>query len=279
MMNAVIKYPGSKWRIADWIIEQFPPHHSYLEPFFGSGAVLFRKERSHIETVNDLDSDVVNFFEWVKTDPEKLGAEIYWTPYARETYERAWETQHTETDSLRRAVDFCIRMMMGHGFRTTGERVGWKNDVQGREAAYAASYWCKMPEVILEAAERLRGVQIENRPALELIKRFNYSNVLIYADPPYVLSTRSRAQYHHEMTDAEHGELLEALKAHKGPVLLSGYESALYDDLLRDWHRIDTKSFTQLATARKEVLWMNFKPIIQESLFAPDVQTLGKGDS
>lgn len=180
-MNSVIKYPGAKWSLAPWIIEHFPPHHSYLEPFFGSGAVLFTKERSHIETVNDRDNDVVNLFEWIRKDPERLAEAIYWTPYARTVYEKAWEAQHTETDSFQRAVDFYTRLMMGHGFRITGEKVGWKNDVQGREAAYAANGWCKVPDIIRKAAERLRGVQIENRPALDLIDRFNYSNVLIYA--------------------------------------------------------------------------------------------------
>lgn len=53
-MRAVTKYPGSKWNLAKWIISHFPPHHSYLEPFFGSGAVLFNKPRSRIETVNVL---------------------------------------------------------------------------------------------------------------------------------------------------------------------------------------------------------------------------------
>ena len=130
-MNAVVKYPGAKWGIAHWIISHFPEHHSYLEPFFGSGAVLFTKDRSNIETVNDLDGDVVNFFEWVKNDPEKLGEAIYWTPYAREVYDRAYETMRTETDSFRRALNFAVRMMMARGFRTTGEKVGWKNDVQG----------------------------------------------------------------------------------------------------------------------------------------------------
>lgn len=72
-MNAVIKYPGAKWTLANWIIGRFPEHHSYLEPFFGSGAVLFTKERSNIETVNDLDGDVVNLFEWIRSDPERLG--------------------------------------------------------------------------------------------------------------------------------------------------------------------------------------------------------------
>ena len=263
-MNAVIKYPGSKWGIADWIIQNFPPHHSYLEPFFGSGAVLFTKPRSNIETVNDLDGDVVNFFEWVKNDPEKLGDAIYWTPYAREVYDRAWEAQHTETDSFRRALNFAARMMMGHGFRTTGEKVGWKNDVQGREAAYAASYWCKMPQVILEAAERLRGVQIEHRPAIQLIQRFNYPNVLIYADPPYLLETRHGKQYRHEMSATDHAALLETLKAHKGPALISGYDSPLYNDALQGWYRQETTVRAQTGGERREVLWMNREPPIKQ---------------
>jgi len=266
-MNAVIKYPGAKWSLSKWIIGHFPEHHSYLEPFFGSGAVLFTKERSAIETVNDLDGEVVNLFEWIRADPERLARAIYWTPYARDVYDKAWEAQYAERDSFRRAVNFYARMMMGHGFRTTGEKVGWKNDVQGREKAYAATYWCKTPDVIFEAAERLRGVQIENRPAAELIERFNFPNVLIYADPPYVLGTRHGKQYRCEMTDAEHIDLLDALKAHKGPVLISGYESRLYEDALHGWHRDTATAIAQTSTKRREVLWMNFQPSVQQKLF------------
>ena len=266
-MRSLLHYPGGKKRIASWIIKHMPPHHSYLEPFFGSGAVLFTKERSHIETVNDRDDDVVNLFDWIRKDPERLAEEIYWIPYSRTVYERAWAAQHTETDSFQRAVDFYIRLMMGHGFRITGEKVGWKNDVQGREAAYAANGWCKVPGIIQRAAERLRGVQIENRPALELIDRFNYPNVLIYADPPYLLGTRHGKQYRHEMTDADHRDLLDALKAHRGPVLLSGYESRLYNDALKGWHRDEATAQAQTATKRREVLWMNFEPAGQQKLF------------
>ena len=267
-MNAIFKYPGSKWGIARWIINHFPVHHSYLEPFFGSGAVLFTKERSRIETVNDLDGNVVNLFEWIRRDPERLAQEIYWIPYAREVYDRATDAIYTENDSFRRAVNFLTKMMMGHGFRVNEIKVGWKNDVQGREAAYAAKGWCDTPTRIMEAAERLRGVQIENRPALEVIRRFNYPNVLIYADPPYLLETRYGKQYAHEMTTADHEELLEALLRHKGPVLISGYESPLYDDALLGWHKETIKAMDQTATPRKEVLWMNFEPEIQQSFFA-----------
>ena len=90
-MHSVIRYPGSKARLADWIIGHFPEHRSYLEPFLGSGAVLFRKPRSPIETVNDLDGEVINLFECIRRDPDRLAWEIYNTPYARETYEAADE--------------------------------------------------------------------------------------------------------------------------------------------------------------------------------------------
>ncbi len=241
-MKAIIKYPGSKWSIAEWIISFFPTHHSYLEPFFGSGAVLFRKQRSNIETVNDIDGNVVNLFEWIKRDPEKLAHEIYWTPYSRQIYEDAFAL--VPEDSLRKAANFYIRLNMGHGFRTTGEKVGWKNDIQGREKAYAAMDWKDLPERIIQAAERLRGVQIENRPAVEVIERFNYSNVLVYLDPPYILSTRHGKQYRHELDDKGQNELLDVALAHKGPLLLSGYDSDMYNDRLKGWHREETISYS-----------------------------------
>ncbi|MBD5463799.1 MAG: DNA adenine methylase [Lachnospiraceae bacterium] len=264
-MKAVIKYPGSKWSIAEWIISFFPEHHSYLEAFFGSGAVLFNKPRSNIETVNDLDGNVVNLFEWIRKDPEQLAREIYLTPYARQVYDEAFSA--VPEDSLQKAVNFYIRLNMGHGFRTTGEKVGWKNDVQGRERAYAATDWVNLPDKIMQAAERLRGVQIENRPAVELIERFNYPNVLIYADPPYVLGTRHGKQYRCEMEDKDQNDLLDVLLVHKGLVLLSGYDNDLYNDRLKGWHREETTCYSQVNSKKREILWMNFEPARQMNLF------------
>lgn len=264
-MKAILKYPGSKWALADWIIGFFPEHHSYLEPFFGSGAVLFRKPRSHIETINDLDGNVINLFEWIKNDPEKLAHEIYWTPYARQVYEDTYAA--VPEDSLQKAVNFYIRAQMGHGFRTNGEKVGWKSDVQGRERAYAASDWCSLPERIPEAAERLRGVQIECRPAVEVMRRFNYKKVLIYLDPPYMSGTRHGKQYKCEMYDeSSHVELLSAAVQHKGPLLISGYDTDLYNDMLKGWHKEEMLCYTQSRSRKREVLWMNFEPQKQMSI-------------
>lgn len=261
-MKAIMKYPGSKWGIAKWIISHFPEHHSYLEPFFGSGAVLFNKTRSHIETVNDMDGRVVSLFDWIKRDPERLAHEIYYTPYSRQVYDEAFAAE--PEDSLQRAVNFYICLQMGHGFRTNGERVGRKNDIQGRERAYAARDWCNLPEKIMQAAERLRGVQIECMPAVKLIRRFNSPKVLIYADPPYLLATRHGRQYRYEMLDEDHEELLDVLLDHTGPVIVSGYNSPLYNDRLREWHREEAISYSQIASRKTEVLWMNFEPEEQQ---------------
>ena len=261
-MKAVLKYPGSKWGIAEWIISQFPKHHSYLEPFFGSGAVLFNKPRSNIETVNDLDGNVVNLFKCIQQNPEKLARKIYFTPYARDIYEKAFH--ECPDEPFEKALNFYIRCNMGHGFRTNGEKVGWKNDVQGREKAYAATDWCKLPEKIIQAAERLRGVQIENRPAIEVIQRFNYKNVLIYCDPPYMLHTRHGKQYKCEMADNEHKDLLSTLLKHKGPVIVSGYDTDLYNEMLEGWTKMETVSYSQVCTKKKEIIWMNYKPYAQQ---------------
>ncbi|MBQ9346898.1 MAG: DNA adenine methylase [Oscillibacter sp.] len=265
-MRAVLKYAGAKWGIASWVIGFFPPHHSYLEPFFGSGGVFFRKARSNIETVNDIDGEIVNLFQCIREDPERLAREVYWTPYGREVYDTAF-SKDAPSDRYARAVRLLTRCNMGHGFRTTGERVGWKNDVIGRERAYAARDWAVLPESILAAAERLRGVQIERAPAVEVISRFNAKGTLIYCDPPYLLSTRHGKQYRHEMTDEDHLELLSVLKKHSGPVLISGYPSAMYDSELSGWRRETTISTDQLSQVKQEVLWMNFDPPAQLNLF------------
>ena len=119
----------------------------------------------------------------------------------------------------------------------------------------------------MRAAERLRGVQIENRPALEVMERFNYPNVLVYLDPPYVLGTRHGKQYRFEMDDGGHGDLLDVAVAHQGPVLISGYDNDLYNDRLKGWHREETVSYSQVCSKKREVLWMNFEPERQISLF------------
>lgn len=142
---------------------------------------------------------------------------------------------------------------MGHGFRTNGYKVGWKNDVQGRERMYALWNWYRIPEWIIEVAERLRMVQIECSPALELIQRYNYENVFMYLDPPYLLDTRNGKQYRHEMTDDDHKKMLKEILASRAKIMISGYASALYNDMLSGWTKKEFQSHAEMGKKEQKL--------------------------
>jgi DNA adenine methylase len=252
-ISPVLKYPGSKWRLADWIIAHMPLHEIYLEPFFGSGAVFFRKPRARIETINDISGDVVNLFRIVRERPEELARAVALTPWARDEYYQAYEP--TE-DPLEQARRFLVRCWQGQGAKTAS-RSGWKVVESGMCGKAFPREWQAIVQRMGATAKRLAYTQIENRPAAEIIPRYNRSNTLIYADPPYVMGSRTGGRYYeHEMTDEEHREVLCLLKQHSGPVLISGYPSELYERELEGW-RMETTSIVQWHQQRQEVLWMN----------------------
>lgn len=266
-MNTVLKYPGSKWRIAPEIVEMMPNHHTYLEPYFGSGAVFFNKKPSEIEMINDLDNDVVNLFKCIQEDSEKLARALMTTPYSRKLYDDCFQdgvSKMINEGPYRKACLFLIKCWQGYGFRTNGYKVGWKNDVQGRESMYALWNWYRLPGWIIEIAERLRTTQIENRPAIEVINRFNYKNVFMYIDPPYPLNTRSTKQYKHEMTDADHEELLKTILKSKAKIMISSYDNELYNEYLNGWDKVYFESNAEFGLRRKEVIWMNFEAAYQQ---------------
>lgn len=140
-MNALINYPGSKWGMAEEIVALMQPHRSYLEPFFGSGAVLFNKPPSAIETVNDIDGDIVNFFTVLREQPEELARLIELTPYARDVFDDAH--QNRGADPLDRAYRFAIRSKMGHGFKTYQKRDSKLTDMLAKDhTAWIAGMRC-----------------------------------------------------------------------------------------------------------------------------------------
>lgn len=255
-MKTVIKYPGSKWNLANTIVSMMPEHHSYLEPYFGSGAVLFTKPQSSIETINDKDNEVVSLFKTIREHPEELASAIHYTPYAENEYEQAY---HEETDQVERARKFLVRSLQSHGF-STYRKVGWKIDVQGRERSYSVKHWNEVPDIIHQVAERLKQVQIANTDAVDLIKRFNHENVFMYLDPPYVISSRTskRPQYQHEMTEEDHVRLLETITKSKAKVMISGYQTDLYDDMLKGWNRYEYEATAEMGLPRKEIIWTNY---------------------
>ena len=252
-MKSVLKYPGAKNRIAPWICGYMPKHDVYLEPFAGSLSVLFNKERCHIETVNDLDGEIVNFFKVLRDNKDKLMEAVLFTPFSRQEYIEAYGQA---ADPVEKARKFAVKCWMRFGCGNL-YRNGFKSGQQ-THSPNPAKLWAGLPETMELAAERLREVQIECLPAVELIKRYDTPDVFIYADPPYLHGTRKNYLYRHEMTDEDHIELLKVLTSHPGKILLSGYDNELYNEMLGGWDKVQRSTLAEGGRKRTETLWKNY---------------------
>lgn len=249
----ILHYPGSKWSMTNWIISHFPEHKTYLEPFFGSGAIFFNKQPSDIETINDLDSSVVNLFKVIRDRSEELAEKILWTPLSREEYYKAYEAH--SGDELEDARRFLVRCWQAIGAKTS-DRTGWRSLISSN-GPDTAKEWSKLPEKIMIVANRLKEAQIENQSAEKLLERYKRKEVLVYADPPYIIETRTKRHYKHEMTIEDHIRLLNILDEHPGPVILSGYSHPVYDVRLKHWNREQFEVCAEAGAKRTEVLWIN----------------------
>ncbi|MFJ5788862.1 DNA adenine methylase [Lysinibacillus sp. NPDC093197] len=168
-MKRVLNYVGSKWNLARWIVNQMPEHEVYLEPFFGSGAVLFNKQPARIETINDLDGNIVNLFKVIRDQPGQLAQQIQLMPYSRQEYNESFTALKDELNALERARVFLVRCWMSRGGKTSA-LIGWRHNVDSKIFS-ALPDWRKLPAIVLEATERLKHVQIENLDATTLIRR------------------------------------------------------------------------------------------------------------
>lgn len=254
-MNQLLKYPGGKARIAEWIISHFPLHKVYCEPFFGSGAVFFQKAPTRIETINDINGDVVNLFRVCRDFPDELARVIALTPFAREEYMSCYERSDDPVEQARRTL-----VRFHQSFATAAKsKNSWRN-VQKWSGPCVANEWSRVPEIIKGVAGRLKHAQIENIDALELIRRYDSPDTLLYLDPPYPLSLREKNLYHNEMTDDQHIELLELVKKSKSKIVLSSYDNELYNQALQGWETAEKKTIAQFGLNRTEKIYMNFQP-------------------
>jgi DNA adenine methylase len=263
----ILRYHGGKWLLAPWIISHFPAHKVYVESFGGAASVLLQKKRSYAEVYNDLDGEVVSLFRMVRERGEELKRLLELTPFARADYLEAWDPSADPLEQARRTI---IRSFMGFGSAAVTKmrapthpgrgglpQTGFRAN-SNRSGTTPAHDWKNYPDCLAAIIDRLRGVVIENRPALEVIQQHDAPHTLHYVDPPYVLSTRDAGgDYRHEMTDDDHGALADVLKSVVGMVVLSGYPSALYDGLYAGWERVQRAAHGDGAVDRTEVLWIN----------------------
>ncbi len=253
-MNCVLKYPGAKNRIAPWIIENLPQHKIYVEPFFGSGAVFFKKELVYNNIINDVDEDIYNFFEVLRNDGMRLIEKIGMTPYSRLEYELTYSGD-TEC-SIEKARRFAVKCWQGFGCGNKYKN-GYRRGI-GTTSPNPAKAWAELPVTLQMAIEKLKHAQIEHKNAVDLIADMKSTEALIYIDPPYILSTRKKNLYNHEMSDKEHEELLDVIIQSPCKIAISGYENDLYNTRLADWNKKHKKTLAECTIERTETLWMNY---------------------
>jgi DNA adenine methylase len=254
----IARYLGGKWRLAPWIISHFPAHKVYVEPFGGAGSVLLRKERSYAEIYNDLDGEMVNLFRCMRDEGQALVNSLQLTPFSREEYFHSFELAPVPMEQARRTV---IRSFLGFASNSIN-----RQQFSGFRCSAArppAREWRNFPSAATAIIDRLRGVVIENRHAWEVMQQHDSPETLHYVDPPYLHATRGQRADHrligytHELTDEQHRALAYLLGSLSGMVIVSGYPSALYNEIFAGWHRVQRAAYADGARPRTECLWLN----------------------
>jgi DNA adenine methylase len=261
---------GGKYSHLEWLLPNLPECHHFCEPFGGSAAVLLNRVPSPVETFNDIDGEIVNFFRVLRDQTDQLLKTIALTPFSREEFFIACSSnglnnsKDTSLSDLERARRFFIRARQVRTGLAQRASIGrWANCKNTSRAGMSGvvSRWLGSVEMLPEIAERLIRVQIENRPAIEVIKLYDDKDTLFYCDPPYPHETRGDDKaYGYEMTDKEHTKLAEVLKEIRGMVAISGYRGKIMDELYKDFRRIDApvKTCHSVKKPRKEALWVNY---------------------
>lgn len=248
----LLRYFGGKWRLAQWVLDYFPPHVCYCEPFGGGGSVLIQKPPSEVEFYNDINGAVVTLFRVLRDRPDDLIRAIDLTPYAFEEYRQSYEDCGDELEQSRRTY---IRYWMNMGGRDDSTS-GWRITMDDKRGKSPVDDWGNI-EHLYAIAARLKRVNIDNRDAIKFIQRYDSKDTLFYLDPPYVHETRGDARYVFDYTNEQHEQLASVLNQVEGMVILSGYPSALYEQLYCDWQVVQKNAVAFRSKKTIECLWMN----------------------
>lgn len=262
---------GGKFSHLDWLLPLLPEAQHFCEPFGGSAAVLLNRRPSPVETYNDIDGEIANFFRVLRDRKNKLVEAIGLTPFSREEFESAINEPVHDVSDVERARRFYIRArQVRTGLAQKASAGRWAHCRLTSRAGMsgAVSRWLGAVEDLPLIAQRLLRVQIENDRATNVIKRYDSEDTLFYCDPPYPHDSRGdNNAYGYEMKDDEHRELAEVLHKVNGRVALSSYRSKLMDELYGDWRCIEApaKVVHSVKTFRQELLWINYEPNSVES--------------
>lgn len=270
-----LRYHGGKWQIGKKIMSHFPEHKVYAEPFGGGAGIMLQKPASKLDVYNDLNGDVVNFFQVLRNHEKELIRDIELTPYSREECLLAVKEMSICEDPIERARLFYTWSWQGRsraGVRTSG---GWRFMRGDNRHPTTVQDWNNMGH-LWDIAAKIKSWQIEQMDALKFIKTYDGYDTLFYVDPPYVVSSRGKKDgklkgkqlYVNDFSDEQHIMLSDLLHNCKASCIVSGYHSDLYDKLYDGWETVEIEvSKDNDAGKAIEVLWLS--PNIKRNILFP----------
>lgn len=257
-----LTYYGGKQRIASWVVQHIPEHQIYVEPFFGGGAVFFKKIPSYLEVINDLNENLVNFYEMLQLNYEKLAAKVKATLHSESMYKRALDIYHGRIPAEKLEKALATWIVFNQSYAATC-RSGWKFDNATGGSHFGIVQHHARENFCPWLKKRLQYVQISCRDALQVIKDRDSERTFFYLDPPYPNANQG---HYSGYTFDDLQELLTLLQNIKGKFALSNYPSDMISDfsVRNDW-KIDIITFKKNSVlaadpnAQKiEVLLMNY---------------------
>ena len=253
-MIGPLPYIGGKNRLATQIIALLPTHTTYVEAFAGGAQVLFHKPPSHVEILNDLDFDIVNFFRVCQWHYEELVRYLRFSLVSRRLHEMHLGTNPAALTDIQRAGRFYYLQKNSFGGLILRQKFHYG-------VTQPSNYNLdRIPEIIAATHQRLSRVQIESLPYQQILEKYDRPTTVFYLDPPYW----ERKLYKFNFTESDFKDLAQSLDRLKGRFILS-LDDRLEVRALFSRFRLMPIDLTYTAkrtanTKHKELLILNFEP-------------------
>jgi DNA adenine methylase len=266
------QYFGGKFHYLDLLYAYFPQHIHFIEVFCGSASVSINKRPSEIDTINDINSDVVNFFRVLREKPQELIDSLWLTPVSREEYNHCFYNKENAKSDVEKARSFFVRARQSfYGLGAQNKNKGWFSckTKSYSKLGETVSKWINAVDKLYEITYRLKQIQIEHQSFEKIIEKMDFEGAFFYCDPPYPLESRaSKNDYKHEFTNDDHRQLAEILHSIKGKAMVSGYECGLMNELYADWYlvKFPIKKNNIRSTEVQECIWTNYPPVKNRQL-------------
>jgi len=268
MYKTLLEYPGGKSTIIKKLLYKIPIHKHYVEVFGGAGSLLFAKKLSTLETFNDANKDLYNFFCVLRDENQnkKLKKLLINTFYEKNLYENLRKKYDNIDNSVEKAWAYFVLNRLS--FNGEGKSSGWSYSINsGSSKAKIFNNKIKQIDWFIK---RLRNVQIDSEDFRKILNKYDSTETFFYLDPPYVQFEVSRnlKKYYgkNAMSDKDHKDLVEILLQIKGKALLSGYKNSIYEKLIvKGWNTKDIDIYKGMINSKnaknikhKETLWWNY---------------------